>query len=111
MKIVFDSLEEQNIEGFKGGEGIFKPRMHVGNYNKIMRAALTPGSSIGLHTHDTNSEIIFIISGVGTVEFDDMLETLRPGDCHYCPPGHSHSLKNSGDEDLVFYAVVPEHSL
>ena len=37
MKISFDSLEEQNIQNFKGGEGVFKPRMHVGNYNKIMR--------------------------------------------------------------------------
>ena len=33
MKISFDSLEEQNIQNFKGGEGVFKPRMHVGNYN------------------------------------------------------------------------------
>ena len=40
MKISFDSLEEQNIQNFKGGEGVFKPRMHVGNYNKIMRARL-----------------------------------------------------------------------
>ena len=63
MKISFDSLEEQNIQNFKGGEGVFKPRMHVGNYNKIMRATLPAGSSIGLHTHDINSEIIFIISG------------------------------------------------
>ena len=46
MKISFDSLEEQNIQNFKGGEGVFKPRMHVGNYNKIMRATLPAGSSI-----------------------------------------------------------------
>ena len=83
MKISFDSLEEQNIQNFKGGEGVFKPRMHVGNYNKIMRATLPAGSSIGLHTHDTNSEIIFIISGVGTMEYDDTMEILNPGDCHY----------------------------
>ena len=110
MKISFDSLEEQNIQNFKGGEGVFKPRMHVGNYNKIMRATLPAGSSIGLHTHDTNSEIIFIISGVGTMEYDDTMEILNPGDCHYCPQGATHSLSNNGDEDLVFYAVVPEHN-
>ena len=27
--------------------------------------------------------------------------------CHYCPKGHSHGLFNDGDEDLVFFAVVP----
>ena len=71
MKIVFDSLEEQRMEGFKGGKGIFKPRMHVGNYNKIMKASLEPGGSIGMHVHESNSEIIFVISGKGTVEYDD----------------------------------------
>lgn len=35
------------------------------------------------------------------------LATLKPGDCHYCPKGHSHSLENDGAEDLVFYTVVP----
>lgn len=110
MKISFDALEEQVHENFKGGEGVFKQRIHEGNYNKIMKGTLTPGSSIGLHTHDTNSEIIFIISGVGTMEYDDMLEVLEPGDCHYCPPSHRHSLKNNGTEELVFYAVVPEHA-
>ena len=29
------------------------------------------------------------------------------GDCHYCPKGHTHSLINNSDEDLVFFAVVP----
>lgn len=38
-------------------------------------------------------------------------ETSRPvgpGDCLYCPKGHTHSLRNTSAEgDLVFYAVVP----
>ena len=78
--------------------------------NKIMKGRLVPGSSIGTHMHETNSEIIYVLSGVGTMEYEDTKEKLYPGDCHYCPPGHSHSLKNNGDEDLVFYAVVPEHN-
>lgn len=34
---------------------------------------------------------------------------VHPGDCLYCPKGHTHSLKNpqTADSDLVFYAVVP----
>jgi hypothetical protein len=31
MKISFDSLEEQNIQNFKGGEGVFKPRTALAN--------------------------------------------------------------------------------
>ncbi len=109
MKIVFDTLEEKEEKNFKGGEKSFQVRMHAGTYNKIMRGILVPGASIGLHTHEKNSEIVFVISGKGTMIYDDTKEILNPGDCHYCPMGHSHSFINESDEDLVFYAVVPEH--
>ena len=40
---------------------------------------------------------------------DDGEELLSPGQCHYCPKGHSHSLINaSPTETLVYLAVVPE---
>ena len=53
------------------------------------------------------SEIIYILSGHGTVDDDGTLCPLKPGDCTYCPKGHAHSLMNTGEEDLVFFAVVP----
>ncbi len=109
MKIVFKNLEEKELSNFKGGEKAFKVRMHEGNYNKIMKGILVPGASIGMHTHETNSEVVFVLSGKGTMIFDDTKEILNAGDCHYCPMGHSHSFINESDEDLVFYAVVPEH--
>ena len=44
-----------------------------------------------------------------SVLYDDGEETLLPGQAHYCPMGHSHSLINRGDCDLKFLAVVPAH--
>ncbi|MFR7893260.1 MAG: hypothetical protein ACLU38_03455 [Dysosmobacter sp.] len=41
--------------------------------------------------------------------YDGVWEPVAPGTCHYCPKGHSHSLVNDGTEDLVTFAVVPEH--
>lgn len=77
--------------------------------NKIMKGKLLPGASIGMHTHDTGSEIIFILSGNGKVLFDDTEEKLSAGSCRYCPMGHKHSLINDSEQELEFYAVVPEH--
>ena len=64
--------------------------------------------SIGLHTHDTSSEIIYILKGRGKVLYDGGYEEVEEGLCHYCPKGHEHSLINDSDEDLIFFAVVPE---
>lgn len=76
---------------------------------KIMRGKLAPGASIGLHTHETNSEIIYVLEGNGKVLYDGEYETVGAGSCHYCPKGHEHSLINDSQADLIFFAVVPEH--
>ena len=107
MLIDFSNMEEQVIPGFLGGEGTFRTRMRVDELGKIMRAALEPGSSIGLHTHDTSSEIIYILSGKGKVLYDGEYESLTAGDCHYCPKGQAHSLINNSGGPLEFFAVVP----
>ena len=107
MLINFKAMEETAHEHFKGGEGTFINKVFHDSDNKIITGRLTPGSSIGLHTHQGNSEIIFILSGTGKVLYDGGEEPLAPGDCHYCPEGHAHSLINNGTEDLNFFAVIP----
>ena len=107
MLIDFSKMEEQVIPGFLGGEGTVRARMRVDELGKIMRAALEPGSSIGLHTHDASSEIIYILARKGKVLCDGEYEPLSAGSCHYCPKGHSHSLINDSDAPLEFFAVVP----
>ena len=110
MKVEFSQLEETVIPNFMRGEGSVRAKMRVDGNGKIMRGVLEPGSSIGLHTHETSSEIIYILSGTGKALCDGVYEDLSAGKCHYCPKGHTHSLINDGGEDLVFFAVVPEHA-
>ncbi len=109
MKYSPDAMEDQEIVHFYGGEGSTIAKMAVEDGVRIIvRGRLSPGSSIGLHTHTDSLEVIFILSGHGKVLFEDGEERLGPGDCHYCPKGCRHSLINDGDEDLVFSAVVPK---
>ncbi len=107
--MIFDFTKEKFVckPNFKGGEKHYDVKMHDDGLNKIMNGKLVSGASIGLHTHEVDSEIIFILSGKGKVLFDDGEERVEAGQCHYCPKGHSHSLINDGEEDLIFYAVVP----
>lgn len=111
MIIHFNEMAETVLENFKGGEGTLISKMFTDPTNKIMFARLQPHSHVGLHTHEGNSEIIFILSGTGKVLYDGGYEALQPGSCHYCPMDHEHSLINDSDEELVFYAIVPEHKV
>ena len=65
MLIDFSDIEEKPLEHFKGGEGTFFARMFTDTKVKIMRGRLEHGASIGLHTHEGNSEIVFILEGKG----------------------------------------------
>ena len=109
MKIEFAKMEEKLLPNFKGGEKNLGMRMFDDGACKIMRGRLEPGASIGLHTHEGNSEMIYILSGTGKVLYDGEYEPLAAGGCHYCPMGHAHSLINDSQGDLCFFAVVPEH--
>ena len=111
MLLSLNSIPETVIPGFKGGTGRTCARIYADESNKIMHGLLPPSASIGAHVHETSSEIIWILSGTGKALCDDTEELLGPGSCHYCPMGHRHSLINCGSEDLVFFAVVPEHRL
>ena len=107
MKLDFDDIPEQVLPHFKGGEKEYVARMFWDGSTRIMRGRLDPGASIGLHRHDGTSEAIYVLSGRGTATCDGVPEPLSPGDCHFCPEGHEHTLVNDGTEPLVFFAVVP----
>lgn len=108
MKLDFQAMEEQILQNFYGGEKEVHARMHVDGLGRIMLGRLEPGASIGLHTHEAGSEVVYVLSGRGKALYDGGEERLGPSDCHYCPKGHSHSLINDGTEDLTFFAVVPK---
>jgi len=106
--IRFSESDFKDIPNFKGGEGVFRAAIVSDEMNKILKAILPPASSVGLHTHDTSSEIIFILSGSGKTVCDGKTESVTAGDCLYCKKGSAHTLINDGEDDLIFYAVVPE---
>lgn len=108
MLIDFEKINPEIIKNFKGGEKEALLKIYQDEKNKIICGTLVPGASIGLHTHETNSEIIYILEGKGQILFDGQYQNLNAGICHYCPKGHSHSLINNSEQNLIFFAVVPE---
>ena len=107
MKIDFDAIPVAVTPNMKGGEKEVASRRFQDELGGILKGKLIPGASIGLHTHESNYEVIYIVSGHGTMLCDGEEEVLGPGDCTYCPQGHTHSLMNTGAEDLEFFAVLP----
>ena len=108
MLIDFKNIAEEIIPNMRGGEKEVAVRAFNDGSNKIMRGKLIPGASIGLHTHETNSETLYILEGNGKVLYEGEYIPLPTGSCHYCPKGKAHSLINDSEADLRFFAIVPE---
>ena len=108
MKMNFDQMPDTVLEHFNGGEGTFIAKMFNDGKCKILRGLLKPGCSIGMHTHETNSEIMHVLSGAARVIMDGETLIIPAGQTHYCPKGHTHMTMCEGTEDLVILAVVPE---
>jgi len=72
----------------------------------IARARVEPGVTTAWHSLDGIAERYIIVCGRGRAEVGDSgpLE-VAPGDVVRIPPGEPQRIANTGDEDLVFYAV------
>jgi mannose-6-phosphate isomerase-like protein (cupin superfamily) len=94
-----------------GGETIgYSFFKSVPNLKLVFRKrALKPGSGIGLH-EQKEDEIYYVLSGKGTMTLDGKSVDITPGTAVLTRTGSSHSLKQTGSEDLVIlinYEVEP----
>jgi mannose-6-phosphate isomerase-like protein (cupin superfamily) len=82
----------------------------VPNLELVFRKrALKPGSGIGLH-EQKEDEIYYVLSGTGTMTLDGKTVNITPGTAVLTRTGSSHSLKQTGSDDLVIlinYEAAP----
>ena len=73
------------------------------------KRALKPGSGIGLH-EQKEDEIYYVLSGTGTITLDGKTVNVTPGTAVLTRTGSSHSLRQTGSDDLVIlinYEAAP----
>ena len=80
---------------------------NVPNLELVFRKrALKPGSGIGLH-EQKEDEIYYVLSGTGTMTLDGKPVNVTPGTAVLTRTGSSHSLRQTGSEDLVILINYP----
>lgn len=108
MKLSFSQEKYESYPKFKDGEKELLAKMYYDGKIRIMEGVLVPGASIGLHTHEMNAEVIFVIEGNLVAIMSNEEEYLTSGDVHYCPKGFSHTLINKSNTNALFKAVIFE---
>ena len=80
-------------------------QMH-GEAKVFARVALRPGSMAPLHKHEGSFEAFYILAGKGEVNDNGVMAQVKVGDVMFTDDGESHSIKNIGDTDLEYIALV-----
>lgn len=65
-----------------------------------------PGEEVDFHKHIGENETYFILSGQGVYNDNGTKVDVVPGMVTFTPSGESHGIKNTGNEDLVFIALI-----
>lgn len=108
-----EQMVRETKEQLRGGNGtvelmhLFKPdEMHNKNAKLMARFTLNPGCSVGLHSHDADEEIYYILKGNATVNDNGVKKEVFPGVAVITGGGATHALENTGDEPLEFIALI-----
>jgi mannose-6-phosphate isomerase-like protein (cupin superfamily) len=64
------------------------------------KRVLHPGSAIGYHLQKED-EIYYVVSGTGEMKMNGETFAVKTGDAILTRPGSSHSLKQTGKDDLI----------
>ena len=67
---------------------------------------LKPGEEVEYHMHIGEGESFFFLSGKGIYNDNGNEAEIVPGMVTLTPSGEGHSVKNTGDEMLVFIALI-----
>jgi mannose-6-phosphate isomerase-like protein (cupin superfamily) len=76
------------------------------NIRLLAEVTLEPGSSIGKHNHENETEYYIILSGSGTVDDNGAQTAVKAGDTIITGGGAYHSIANNGTVPLVLHAVI-----
>ncbi len=107
-----DEMTKQLNEKMRGGDGvieithIFKQEDLKGKARLCAKITVNPGCSIGLHEHDNEEEIFYVIRGRGIIDDNGEKREVSVGDAVLTGGGATHMVENNESEPLEMLAVI-----
>lgn len=65
-----------------------------------------PGSAIGYHVHDRESETYYILKGTARFNDNGKEKILHPGDVAFTGSGEGHGIEAVGEEPVEMIALI-----
>lgn len=95
-----------------GGRGeifithLLTPAEMLGRCEMFARVRIPAGASLGVHKHTGNNETYHILQGTANYTDNDKVYPVKAGDTTFCAEGNTHGIENTGNDDLIFIALI-----
>ena len=112
MVIKSGKMRIEKKVNMRGGKGeieivhLLEKDMLKGKSRLFAKIKVPPHSSIGLHKHENEFEIFYVLSGEGVFYDNGEKVPVQAGDVCFTDSGESHSIENTSDKDLELLAVI-----
>lgn len=107
-----NSMRMEKITNMRNGKGevevlhLVEKESLLGKARLFAKLSVKPGSSIGLHKHEKEFEIFYVLSGNGLFNDNGNTVAVQAGDICFTAPGETHSIENISQQDLELLAVI-----
>ena len=88
----------------------FRTVVANGKHTQVVVMDIKPGEDIGKEVHPDNDQVLYLVSGKGTVYLDGVESEFNPGDAVLVPAGTEHDFTTVGDESMkIITTYSPPH--
>lgn len=98
---------EEILKGnpLKSGEKVQMIKVAEDDAITFFIARIVESSEVKPHFHKTHDEIVYVIKGSGQMLINNKWFDIKPGSVHFNPMTKVHSIKNTGNEELIIISI------
>lgn len=89
----------------------YRKVIYTGPHMQLVLMSIPVGGDIGMETHKTTDQVLFIVAGKGKTILSGQESPIAAKDVIFVPAGTEHNFVNTEKEDLKLYTVYapPNH--
>lgn len=88
----------------------FRTEIATSEHTQMVIMSVNPGEDIGLETHHSEDQVLYLLSGNGKVLLNGQESDFNPGDCVLVPAGVEHNFTTVGNEPMkIITTYSPPH--
>ena len=88
----------------------FRTVLATSKHTQVVVMDVKPGEDIGKEIHPNEDQVLYLISGRGTIYMEGKEMDFNKGDCVLVPAGTEHNFTTIGDESMkIITTYSPPH--